>query len=151
MELWRWSLVRRPTNWWQQTRRDDENHLWGSETLQNVHQTQRQSHRNHPMVQCCCTEPPHNGNPWSLQRTKSFTLQHAALDITALHLPRSPFEKLDIRQIPISCCHCHKHSERSAGKQHRCVHCNWEKHKRLRIFLQQLHRLKYPRHSWIKF
>ena len=151
MELWRWSLVRRPTNWWQQTQRDDENHQWGSETLQNVHQPQSQSHRNHLIVECWCTEPPRNGNLWSPQRTKSFTLQQAALDITAPHLQRSTFARLDIRQIRISCCHRHKHPERSEGKQHRCVHCNWENHKRLRIFLQQLHRSKCPRHSWIKF
>ena len=52
----------------------------------NVHQPQRQNHRNHIMVRCWCTELLHNGNFWSPQRTESFTLQHAALSITAPHL-----------------------------------------------------------------
>ena len=47
---------------------------------------------------------------------QSLLVQHAALDNTAPHLQRSPFEKLDIRQIRISCCHRHKHPERSARK-----------------------------------
>ena len=56
------------TGWWKALER--------KRNSPNVHQPQGQSPRNHLIVECWCTKPPHNGNLWSPQWTESFTLQH---------------------------------------------------------------------------